>query len=62
MCAGVPGCTRVCTGLSGCTRMYMGVPECARVYTGLSGCMWLCAQVCMGVCMWDEFSKYLLET
>ena len=59
MCAGVCGCSQACVGVFSCIWVRMGVHEFAMwVYAGVPGCAW----VCLGACVWDEFSEYLLET
>ena len=47
MCASVHGFALVC----------MSVLECAMVCAGVCGSAW----VSVSVCVWDEFSEYLLE-
>ena len=71
MCAGVRGCSQACVGVFSCIWVRMGVHEFAVVRqwcVGVHGYMWVyagvpgCAWVCLGACVWDEFSEYLLET
>ena len=49
----VCGCGWVSLGMCGCALVCGSV----QVYAGMHGC-W----VCMGGCVWDEFSEFLLET
>ena len=55
VCASACKCTEVCIGVCGCGKECMGVHRHALVCTGVCGY----AQVC--VCVWDEFSEFLLE-
>ena len=64
---GVRGCAWVCAGVCKCTYMYVGGCGCEWVgagVCGMHGCVWKCAEVrrCLRVCVFDEFSEYLLET
>ena len=67
------GCVRVCPGVHGYAQVHAGVRWCAWVCAkGCAGCtvqadvcQWaqVCVEVsgCLRVCVWDEFSGYLLE-
>ena len=60
MRGGVRGYARVCAGIrrsAQCGRMCTGVRKCAMVFTGVCRSAWVSASVCV----WDDFSEYLLE-
>ena len=53
--AGVCGYVCVC----GYARVCVGMRRCGRVGIGVHKCALVCG--CLRVCVWDEFSEYLLE-
>ena len=55
VCRCVCGCVGVCASVRECVSVCVGVGRSAWVCTGVCGY----AQVC--VCVWDEFSEFLLE-
>ena len=62
VCSGVGRHTWMCVGMHRCARVCAGVysvDRCAQVCTGVRRCVEVCG--CLQVCVYDEFSEYLLE-
>ena len=60
-CRSVLGCARICAVVSRYVQVCVGVCKYTQACTGVQrgGQKWL--GVCECVCVWDEFSEYLLE-